>query len=61
MDWQEIDYQWNVLADFDIKQTVSENKITLSIDNEDLIGEHFLLQVLVEGETKLEVTVNIVE
>lgn len=61
MDWQEFDYQWNVLADFDIKQTVSENKITLSIDNEDLIGEHFLLQVLVEDETKAEVTVNIVE
>lgn len=61
MDWQEIDYQWNVLADFDIKQTVSENKITLSIDNEDLIGEHCLLQVLVKGETKAEVMVNIVE
>lgn len=61
MDWQEFDYQWNVLADFDIKQTVSENKITLSIDNEDLIGEHFLLQVLVEDETKAEIIVNIVE
>lgn len=61
MDWQEFDYQWNVLADFDIKQTVSENKITLSIDNEDLIGEHCLLQVLLDNEIKAEVTVNIVE
>lgn len=61
MDWQEFDYQWNVLADFDIKQTVSENKITLSIDNEDLIGKHCLLQVLVDDGIKAEVTVNIVE
>lgn len=61
VDWKEMDFQWNVSADFEMKQTISENKITLSIDNEDLIGEHFLLQVLVEGGIKAEVTVNIVE
>ncbi len=61
VDWQEIDYQWNVSADFDVTQTISENKITVSVDNEDLIGHDFLLQVLVKSKIIAELEVNIVE
>ena len=28
--WKEIDYQWNVSANFDVTQTISENKIMVS-------------------------------
>lgn len=61
VDCQEIDYQWNVSADFDVTQTISENKITVSVDNEDLIGHDFLLQVLVKSKIIAELEVNIVE
>ena len=61
MDWQEIDYQWNVLADFEVKQTVTDNKITVRVDNEDLIGQQFLIQILIADKVKAEITVKIVE
>ena len=48
-------------ADFDVTQTISENKITVSVDNEDLIGHDFLLQVLVKSKIIAELEVNIVE
>ena len=61
VDWKEIDYQWNVSADFDVTQTISENKITVSVDNEDLIGQQFLIQILIADKVKAEITVKIVE
>ena len=61
VDWQEIDYQWNVSADFDVTQTISENKIMVSVDNEDLIGQQFLIQILIADKVKAEITVKIVE
>lgn len=61
VDWQEIDYQWNVSADFVVTQTISENKIMVSGDNEDLIGQQFLIQILIADKVKAEITVKIVE
>lgn len=61
VDWKEIDYQWNVSADFDVTQTISENKIMVSVDNEDLIGQQFLVQILIADKVKAEITVKIVE
>ena len=61
VDWQDVNYQWNVQSDFDIKQTISDNKITISVNDENLIGGSFLVQIVV-GETVLsEIKVNIVE
>ena len=61
VDWQEIKYQWNVSADFVVTQTISENKIIVSVDNEDLIGQQFLIQILIADKVKAEITVKIVE
>ena len=61
VDWQEIKYQWNVSADFVVTQTISENKIMVSVDNEDLIGQQFLIQILIADKVKAEITVKIVE
>lgn len=47
VDWANVDFNWNIVADFDnelVEQTVNENKISLKIDNDSLIGESFLLQ-----------------
>lgn len=61
IDWKDINYQWNVISDFDVKQTVADNKITVSINDENLIGGSFFVQIVI-GETVLsEVKVNIVE
>ena len=61
VDWQDVNYKWNVKSDFDVKQTISDNKITVSVNDENLIGGSFLVSVCV-GETVLsEIKVNIVE
>lgn len=57
-----IDSQWNIVADFEVKQTILDDKrIKLQVNNEDLIGSRFVLQALVDGEVKAEITINIVE
>lgn len=61
VDWQSTNFNWNVVSDFDVQQTVSNNKITLSIDDENLIGDSFLLQVITDSIVLSEVKINIVE
>lgn len=61
VDWQEVNYQWNVKSDLDVKQTISDNKITVSVNDENLIGGSFLLQILVGKMVLSEIKVNIVE
>lgn len=59
--WNTVDYQWNIVADFPVKQTIVNNKITVSVGNEDLIGSSFLLQIIVNGTVLSEVKIDIVE
>jgi len=61
VDWQNVNYQWNVQSDFDVKQTISDNKITVSVNDENLIGGCFLVQIVVEATALSEIKVNIVE
>lgn len=61
VDWQNIDYQWNVVADFDVKQTTTANEITLSVNDENLIGGSFLVRVVVSSTVLSEVKVNVIE
>ena len=60
MNWQELDYQWNIVADFEVKRSITDNKITVSVDNEDSIGQHFLVQILIADKVKAEITVKII-
>lgn len=61
VDWQNVDYQWNIKSDFDVKQTIIYNKITVSVNDENLIGGSFFVQIII-GETVLsEIKVNILE
>lgn len=61
VDWNTVDYQWNIVADFPVKQTIVDNKITVRVDNEDLIGSSFLLQVIQSSNILSEVEIKIVE
>lgn len=61
VDWQNVNYHWNVKSDFDVKQTISDNKTTVSVNDENLIGGSFFVSVCI-GEIGLsEIKVNIVE
>ena len=61
VDWQNVNYHWSIQSDFDVKQTISDNKITVSVNDENLIGGSFFVQVI-NGETVLsETKVNIIE
>ena len=59
--WDDTKYGWNVASDFDVKQTVTENKISLTVEDEDFIDLSFLLQIIklddnsVIGEIKITV------
>ena len=44
--WDDTKYGWNVLSDFDVKQSVTENKISLTVEDEDFIDSSFLLQLI---------------
>ena len=44
--WDDTKYGWNVASDFDVKQTVTENKISLTVEDEDFIDLSFLLQII---------------
>lgn len=57
-----IEPQWNVMANFEVDQTIfDDKKIKLKVNNEDLIDNTFVLQALVDGEVKAEITIRIVE
>ncbi len=61
VDWKNVDYKWKIISDFDVKQTFIDNKITVSVNDENLIGGSFLVQIVVGESVLSEVKVNIVE
>lgn len=61
VDWQSVDYQWKVVSDFDVKQTIADNKITVSVNDENLIGGSFLVGIAIGGTVVSEIKVNVIE
>lgn len=59
---ENVDFTWNVVSDFAVEQTINGNQIKLRVkDDENLIGNTFLLQVIVEKSVKAEISITIVE
>ena len=61
VDWKNVDYKWKIISDFDVKQTFIDNKITVSVNDENLIGGSFFVQIVIGEIVLSEVKVNIVE
>ncbi len=61
VDWKNVDYKWKVISDFDVKQTFIDNKITVSVNDENLIGGSFFVQIIVRETVLSEIKINIVE
>ena len=61
--WDDTKYGWNVTSDFDVKQTVTENKISLTVEDEDFIDSSFLLQVikLDDGSVIAEIEITVID
>ncbi|MCI8925900.1 MAG: hypothetical protein HFI45_18315 [Lachnospiraceae bacterium] len=59
---ENVDFIWNVVSDFAVEQTINGNQIKLRVkDDENLIGNTFLLQVIVEETVKAEISIKVVE
>ncbi len=47
--WENINFSWNIISDFNVKQSCHENYITVSVNDENLIGSYFLIEVIADG------------
>lgn len=59
IEWNDINFNWKVVSEFNIKQTIINNTIKLSVNDDSLIGESFLLQIILQDDnsviTELEI------
>lgn len=53
-------FEWNIVSNFKIAQTIDGNKIRLNVSDDSLIGESFLLQISTEGAVLAELDISIV-
>ena len=58
---ENISFKWNIVNNPGLITNAYENKIDIFLDNEDLIGSSFLLQVIVAGEILAESKITIIE
>ena len=45
VEWSD-DFSWNIVSDFEVVSSVDGNKITLMVEDEDLVEEKFKLEIL---------------
>lgn len=57
----DVDFTWNIVSGFDIQITQNDNWIKLITNDDSLIGESFLLQILVGSNVIKEVEISIVD
>ena len=61
INWRDVDFKWNIVGDLGLVVNSYENKIDLLVDNEDLIGSSFLLQIIIIGKVLAEFEITIIE
>ena len=62
VDWDDSLYGWNVVSDFAVEQNVTDNKIELLVDDEELINSSFLLQIITSDNKIIsEIQINITD
>lgn len=59
--WDPAGFRWNVVSDFEVAQDISGDRITLSVEDENLIGLSFLLQIIYIDKTVSEIEITIIE
>lgn len=61
VDWNDVEFIWNIDTDFDIKQSVSDNQITISVNDESLVGSSFILRCLVNDMVLCQIEITFME
>lgn len=61
VDWNNINFSWNIVSDFGVAQDINENKIDLFVDDESFIGLSFLLQIITKDAVLAEMKISIIE
>lgn len=59
--WEEINFKWNIVNNPGFTINPHENKMELFLDNEDLIGSSFLLQIIIADKVLTEFEITIIE
>ena len=61
--WDDTLYCWNVASDFDVRQTVTENKTSLTVEDEDFVDSSFILSVikLDDGSVIGEIEITVID
>lgn len=60
LDWETVNFKWNVVSDFNIVQNIIGNKIELTVEDENYIDSSFLLQVVVNEKVISENSILVV-
>ena len=61
VDWNTVNFNWNVNSVFNVEQIVTDNKIKLKINDEEQIGSSFLLECVVDSKIVASIEINVVE
>ena len=61
INWRDIDFKWNIVDDLGLVVNSYEDKIDLLVDDEDLIGSSFLLQIIIVDKVLTEFEITIIE
>ena len=56
-----IDFKWNVISDFEVKQSIEDKKIRLQVDDDRFVGKSFILQVIIDDTIVSENTISVVD
>ncbi len=59
--WEEINFKWNIVNNPGFTINSHENRMELFLDNEDLIGSSFLLQIIIADKVLTEFEITIIE
>ena len=54
-------YNWNIISNFNIKKTIKEDSIELLVDDSDLIGCSFMLQIIICDKVMSEIEITITD
>ena len=61
INWEEINFRWNIINNPGVIMNPHENRMELFLDNEDLIGSSFLLQIIIADKVLTEFEITIIE
>ena len=58
---ENVNFNWNVVSDFIVEQSINGNKIELFVEDDSFIGESFLLQIIINNLVVTELEISIVD